>query len=194
LLAVTEKLNDEKIQFFVEANLNQEGLSILPIIITSMAAFKRQCQTSTNNQSEFAVGFKIRTGGVDTAAFPSISHLSTAIFECISVNVPLKTTAGLHHPIRYYNESVKTKMHGFLNVFGAALLAAENKLEQKDIQEILSDENMNHFIFEENYFIWRNYKISSTSIQRLRKSLGISFGSCSFDEPREDLKAMGLLR
>jgi hypothetical protein len=193
LLSETEKFSREKIQYFVEANLNQDWQSSLPKIITSMAEFNWQFQSSTKNQSGFVFGFKIRSGGVDASAFPSISQLTATIRECIEANIPLKATAGLHHPIRHYNESIETRIHGFINVFGAALLAVENKLEQKEIQTILGDENSDHFIFEENYFHWGNFKISTASIQQLREALVISFGSCSFDEPREDLRAMGLL-
>jgi hypothetical protein len=98
------------------------------------------------------VGFKLRTGGVTADAFPSTEQVAWAIASVRDAGVPLKCTAGLHHPVRHYNESVQTKMHGFLNVFGAGVLAEAKDLSQAQIQSILEDENPEHFTFDENGF------------------------------------------
>jgi hypothetical protein len=56
--------------------------------------------------------------------------------------VPLKFTAGLHHPIRHSNDSVQTKMHGFINVFAAAAIAyAHRAVDAQQVQAILEDED-----------------------------------------------------
>ena len=56
----------------------------------------------------------------------------------------------------------------------------------------LLDEDPAHFGFTSDAFTWSTYEASSEAVRRTR-TLARSFGSCSFDEPREDLQAMGLL-
>jgi hypothetical protein len=138
------------------------------------------------------VGFKLRTGGVTADAFPSIEQVAWAIASVRDAGVPLKCTAGLHHPIRHYNDSVHTKMHGFLNVFGAGVLAEAKDLSQAQIQSILEDENPKNFTFDENGFAWKDLRVVNSEITRSRL-FATSFGSCSFDEPREDLHKLGIL-
>jgi hypothetical protein len=138
------------------------------------------------------VGFKLRTGGVTADAFPSIEQVAWAIATVCDAGVPLKCTAGLHHPIRHYNESVQTKMHGFLNVFGAGVLAEAHGLTQTQIQSILEDENPENFTFDENSFAWIDLRVVNSEITKSRL-FAASFGSCSFDEPRDDLRNLHLL-
>lgn len=138
------------------------------------------------------VGFKLRTGGVTADKFPSPAQIAWVIAEVREAGVPLKCTAGLHHPMRHYNESVKTKMHGFLNVFGAATLAFANGISHNQMQSILEDEDPTSFIFDESGFEWRGLRVPASEISGARQ-FAMSFGSCSFDEPREDLRNIGLL-
>ncbi len=139
------------------------------------------------------VGFKLRTGGATPDVFPSSGQVASAIMAARDAGIPMKATAGLHHPIRGYNESVQTKMHGFLNVFGAGVLALSHGLDQNQIQEIIEDEDPANFIFSEAEFSWKNFTASNDQIAQARQSGFISFGRCSFDEPREDLQKLGLL-
>src|SRR5437870_9851463 len=78
-------------------------------------------------------GYKLRTGGVTADAFPTSAEIAKALVAPITHQVPIKFTAGLHHPIRQFRDEVQTKMHGFLNVLGAAVLAAEHKWDEKQI-------------------------------------------------------------
>ena len=137
-------------------------------------------------------GFKLRTGGVTAEAFPSSSEISAALVAATKQRVPIKFTAGLHHPVRLFHESVQTKMHGFLNVLGAGVLAAEHAWSEKQAAEMLEDESPASFAFNDEFFSWHDWKISTERILELRK-LVTSLGSCSFDEPREDLRALKLL-
>jgi hypothetical protein len=129
---------------------------------------------------------------VTVDAFPSIEQVAWAIASVRDAGVPLKCTAGLHHPIRHYNESVQTKMHGFLNVFGAGVLAEAKDLSQAQIQPILEDENPKNFTFDENDFAWKDLRVATSELAKSRLFV-TSFGSCSFDEPREDLRKLGIL-
>lgn len=137
-------------------------------------------------------GFKLRTGGVTPDAFPTSAQIARALVVPATHQVPIKFTAGLHHPFRQYREEVQTRMHGFLNVLGAAILAAEYRWDEKQTAAMLEDESPKSFSFDDELFAWREWKID---IERLndRRKFVTSFGSCSFGEPREDLRALNLL-
>jgi hypothetical protein len=137
-------------------------------------------------------GFKLRTGGVTAEAFPSSLEIAAALVAATKQGVPVKFTAGLHHPVRLFHESVQTKMHGFLNVLGAGVLAAEHAWTEEQTAEMLDEESAASFSFNDESFSWRDWNISTERILELRK-LVTSLGSCSFDEPREDLRALKLL-
>src|SRR4051812_20312899 len=137
-------------------------------------------------------GFKLRTGGVTAEAFPSSDSLAAALFAAANDAVPIKFTAGLHHPVRIFHESVQTKMHGFLNVLGAGVLAAAHSWNESQIATMLDDEDAGSFRFTDDEFAWREWKIGTEETAKCRQ-LMTSFGSCSFDEPRDDLRALNLL-
>lgn len=138
------------------------------------------------------LGFKLRTGGVTAEAFPSSAQIAIALMAAGTRGVPIKFTAGLHHPVRLFHDSVQTKMHGFLNVLGAGVLALEHDWRQNEVIQMLDDEDAGSFSFTEDFFAWRDWRISTEAIAA-RRELVTSFGSCSFDEPREDLRALKLL-
>jgi hypothetical protein len=138
------------------------------------------------------LGFKLRTGGVTAEAFPSSSLIAAALSAAGTQKVPIKFTAGLHHPVRLFHNSVETRMHGFLNVLGAGVLALEHDWTEKQIVEMLEDEDPASFSCDEEFFAWRDWRISAERI-RVHRELVTSFGSCSFDEPRDDLRALKLL-
>jgi hypothetical protein len=145
-----------------------------------------------SNADSPTFGYKLRTGGVTADAFPTSAQIAQALVTPATHQVPIKFTAGLHHPLRMFRDEVKTKMHGFLNVLGAAVLAAEHKWDASQTATMLEDENAGSFSFTDEFFAWREWKIGLKRLQDRRKFV-TSFGSCSFDEPREDLRALGLL-
>jgi hypothetical protein len=137
-------------------------------------------------------GYKLRTGGVTGDAFPTSAQIARALVTAATHQLPIKFTAGLHHPIRQFRDEVKTKMHGFLNVLGAAVLAAEYQWEADQAVTMLEDEDPRSFTFTDDFFAWREWKIDTERLKYRRKFVK-SFGSCSFDEPRDDLRALNLL-
>jgi hypothetical protein len=139
------------------------------------------------------VGVKLRCGGLEAAAFPRPEQVAFTINTCRDAGVALKFTAGLHHPIRHYDQSVQTKMHGFLNVFGAGVLAHAHGLSIEQVQEIIADEDPKSFSFTDGRFGWKQCTADTKEIASIRQKALISFGSCSFDEPRDDLRTLGLL-
>jgi hypothetical protein len=145
-----------------------------------------------SEMDEPAFGFKLRTGGVTPDAFPTSAQIAQALVVPATHQVPIKFTAGLHHPLRQYREEVQTRMHGFLNVLGAAILAAEHKWNEKQTVAMLEDENPKSFSFDDEFFAWREWKIDLKPLNNRRRFV-TSFGSCSFDEPSEDLHALNFL-
>jgi hypothetical protein len=146
-----------------------------------------------NSDADLATfGYKLRTGGVTADAFPTSMQIAKALVTPATHQVPIKFTAGLHHPLRQYREEVQTKMHGFLNVLGAAVLAAEHRWDTNQTAMMLEDENVRSFSFTDDFFAWREWRIDIKRLQYRRKFV-VSFGSCSFDEPRDDLRALGFL-
>jgi hypothetical protein len=146
-----------------------------------------------HNKLGNSAGFKLRTGGVEASAFPSPEQIAFVIMTCCEFSVPMKCTAGLHHPVRHYNESAAAKMHGFINVFGAGILAYACDLDEDEILDILNEEDPFAFRFDENGFSWEDFTASDAEIKKAREKFMISFGSCSFDEPVDDLKTLELL-
>lgn len=138
-------------------------------------------------------GFKLRTGGTEASAFPDSSLIAYSISECHKHKIKMKFTAGLHHPVRRFDDSVLTKMHGFINVFTAGILAYNNVINPNEIENIISDEDQASFIFKTDYLQWNSHKVSNEQIKSARENFVISYGSCSFTEPIDDLKTLGLI-
>lgn len=142
---------------------------------------------------------KIRTGGVTADAFPATKEIVRFIRTCLMANVPFKATAGLHHPVRcfkpltYESDAPKGTMNGFLNMFLTAAFARYG-VKTAILQAILEDDAARNFVFDENGVWWRNeHFLSNSQLASVRRSDIISFGSCSFTEPIEDLQDLNLL-
>src|SRR5207248_1143279 len=133
---------------------------------------------------------KIRTGGVTTDAFPSSADIANFMRRCASYGVAFKATAGLHHPLRcvrpltYEADAPRGTMHGFLNVFMAAALLPR-------AEAILEDDDARGFAFDDDTASWRGHAVLTSDLAMVRKEFAISFGSCSFEEPIDDLKELG---
>ncbi len=137
------------------------------------------------------VGFKFRCGGTELSDYPSPKDLASVIETCV-FGPALKFTAGLHHPIRHFNQASGVAMHGFINVFVAALL---HKTHRVPAEPILADEDASHFVFTDTEVRWKDCKLSAEAVRLIRqfRDKVVSFGSCSFDEPRDDLRKLGWL-
>jgi hypothetical protein len=141
---------------------------------------------------------KVRTGGLTADAFPSSFDLARFIKACADAGVPFKATAGLHHPLRsinkltYQPDSASALMHGFLNVFLAAAFA-QSGMGVEQLAELLEEKSPEAFQFDSGSVRWRDEMIVRERLQNARNLFAIAFGSCSFEEPIEDLKRIGLL-
>jgi len=176
LTAAAGLLADLKVQTFWETPAESAEQTIALIARTKQPLF----------------GYKLRTGGVVADAFPTSVQIARAILASTKHHVPIKFTAGLHHPVRQFRDEVKTEMHGFLNVLGAGVLSAEHQWDEAQTVDMLEDQRANSFEFHDTVFAWRDWEITLDRIKARRKFI-TSFGSCSFNEPREDLRALGAL-
>ena len=137
-------------------------------------------------------GGKIRTGGLEAPAFPSPEQVADFLMAARENRVPWKATAGLHHPLRRFRPEVKTKMHGFLNVFLGAALAYQGR-DEAAVVKLLNEEDAGTFRFSDESVTWRDHVLDRGLLSRTRAEFAQSFGSCSYQEPIEDLKEIGLL-
>ena len=119
---------------------------------------------------------KVRCGG---ASVPSVAELAAFVRRCRELGVPFKATAGLHHPI------AAPGRHGFLNLLAAATFGDE--------EQALADGDPAAFALGEGRFAWRGREADAAEIERVRRDVFVSFGSCSVAEPVADLEALGLL-
>jgi hypothetical protein len=138
-----------------------------------------------------SLGLKIRTGGLTAAAFPSTEELAEVIRLCENGAVAWKATAGLHDPLPQEFEEMGAWKHGFLNVLVATALAHSAGLDLATIGEILLERSASQFSFTNEGLSWRGCRATVAQVQASRGRF-TSFGSCSFDEPRDGLASLDL--
>lgn len=136
-----------------------------------------------------AFGLKVRCGGT---AVPTIEQLAAFICRCRDRRMPWKATAGLHHPLRHFDVGLQVPVHGFVNVFAAGILAHYHPLDAAQVAAILAEESPAAFRFSADAFGWRDWSCTAAQVREARRWVP-SFGSCSYDEPRADLQALGWL-
>jgi hypothetical protein len=138
---------------------------------------------------------KIRTGGITADAFPSSEAIIDFMIASHREGVPFKATAGLHHPVRgtyrltYERGSPTGTMYGFLNIFLAASLVAASG-SRDNARALLEDTDPSAFSFTDDAIIWRGQRFDVDQIRASRAQFAISFGSCSFREPVDELESL----
>lgn len=138
----------------------------------------------------------VRTGGVTPDAFPNIDELARFMVACTEADVAFKATAGLHHPIRSEYAltdepgGVRGAMHGFLNVFLAAAFALDG-MGEAGIARVLDVDEAESIKFGATGMAYGDDRVDIEVLAEARE-YALSFGSCSFAEPIEDLKTLDL--
>jgi hypothetical protein len=141
---------------------------------------------------------KIRTGGVTPDAFPPVDDVARFIRHCYATSAGFKATAGLHHPLRaehaltYQSDAPRGVMHGFMNVFVTAALHY-NGLTIADASAVMQMTALDQIEFTDDTIAWGEYRLSRDEVTTIRRRFAISFGSCSFREPVDDLLKAGLI-
>jgi hypothetical protein len=141
---------------------------------------------------------KIRTGGETADKFPASASVIEFIRLCAAANVAFKATAGLHHPLRsvhrftYQPESASGIMHGFVNLFLAAAFLRTG-MENEIATQLLEEQSAEAVHFDLDGAAWRQHRLSHQELAAASQDFAISFGSCSFMEPIDDLRSLHLL-
>ena len=118
---------------------------------------------------------KIRCGG---DAVPTLEQLAAFIRACADAGIAFKATAGLHHAVGDDDE------HGFLNLLAAVVFGDE--------EEALAEREADAFALTADVFSWRDRRAGPDEVRHARERLH-AIGSCSFFDPVDELRALGLL-
>jgi hypothetical protein len=165
-------------QFVMLAERN--GLRELPayVEIPRDGRFQELIRPTMTAFARYGVGAKVRCGGLVASAVPSVEEVAAFLAGSGDSSVPFKATAGLHHPLRHFNEGAGFTMHGFLNILAGA---AHRNAAEATLAEILSKEDAGVFS-----------ALDIDAVRRAREAF-IAYGSCSFSEPVDDLTALSIL-
>jgi hypothetical protein len=126
------------------------------------------------------IAAKFRTGGLAAELFPTTGELAAVICACRDRGLPFKLTAGLHNAVRHIDPDTGFTHHGYLNVLAATLAAASGG----DSDAVAA---------------WLGMVASAPLVEAVRPRCGearplwIGYGSCSIDEPLDDLITLGLV-
>lgn len=139
---------------------------------------------------------KFRTGGVDPSTIPSVDALAAGLDAVTRAGIPVKFTAGLHEPLRHFETKVGAHLHGFLNVFLAAWMLASGTIDQARARAVLACEDASAFRLVQDgiAFVGAGVEAVTLSVEEVRHGracVATSFGTCSFLEPLEGLRALG---
>lgn len=138
-------------------------------------------------------GAKVRTGGVKPELYPAPEGVAAFITACAASRVPFKATAGLHHPFRHRNETVGADEFGFMNVLVASAVALHHEAAPDTVTAALVERDHANFVVDDRGLTWRDTHIDVAALEETRLSFFVSLGSCSYDEPRDDLRDLGWL-
>jgi hypothetical protein len=146
--------------------------------------------------AEYGARAKLRTGGLTADAIPPVEKVAQFLLACGRERVAWKATAGLHHAVRGVRAltaepgSPRAATHGFVNLFLAGALTFFGA-DERALVKTLSEEDAAAFKLDDDVIRWHDNVLIADQMEQVRSEFAISFGSCSFEEPVEDLKAMG---
>jgi hypothetical protein len=126
---------------------------------------------------------KLRTGGLDAAAFPGEDVLASCLLAMAERRLAFKCTAGLHHAVRQRASDTGFEQHGFLNML-LAVASTLDGADHGDVAGVLADADPER--------VAGQIGALSPDQALLIRSMFASFGTCSTDEPVADLVALGL--
>lgn len=173
---------------------NRAGLSDLPAFVELPRddRWKSELPRALFAMHRHDVHAKLRCGGVVAEAFPSCEDVADFICAAREEQVAFKATAGLHHPVRRPDPQTGAVMHGFVNVLAAAAFA-RGGLPAQDVLGALACEDGERLQFTQDGLSWDGRHVSTADLAAVREQAFVSYGSCSFAEPTDDLRAMGLI-
>jgi hypothetical protein len=124
---------------------------------------------------------KLRTGGLEADAFPSVHELATCIVAALDRELRFKCTAGLHHAVRHTDPQTGFDHHGFLNV----LLATRASLDGAGADDVAA-------VLDTRAGAALARDPDADGLTSARRWF-TSFVSCSVLDPLDDLTKLGLV-
>ncbi len=137
-------------------------------------------------------GVKLRCGGATPDLFPSVDELTDFIVEATNRQVPFKATAGLHQPVRHFDDNLGVWRHGFVNIVIAGVAAREGA-DRDTVASIVGEADETAFHMGAATASWRDLHFAGSAVRRSRNIGFTAFGSCDIDEPLDALAAAGML-
>jgi hypothetical protein len=132
--------------------------------------------SSLDRLAEGGLRAKVRCGG---ASAPSAHDLARFVRGCRDRDLVFKATAGLHQAYPAGGG------HGLLNLLAAAVFGDE-------VDALTAGPGS--FELDADTFRWGERTAGATELERVRGTLLHSVGSCSFEEPVEELRGLGMLQ
>ena len=83
-------------------------------------------------------------------------------------------------------------MFGFLNIFLAAALLRDG-IDPDAVAPLLEERDATAIRVGDDALEWRGHRIALEALRETREGFAGSFGSCSFDEPVQDLTTLQLI-
>ena len=176
------------------AALRQSALAQIPayVELPRDERWEKELPGAVYALARHRLGAKIRCGGIVARAFPEPREVAAFLAVTAEEGVPFKATAGLHHPVRHFNEPSGFTMHGFLNLLVASGLARMGR-DRETLETVLADEDASHFSFDGESLRWNGERLDAVQLRANREGGFVAYGSCSFTEPVEDLHHLELL-
>ena len=112
--------------------------------------------------------------------------------------MPFKATAGLHHALRgdyrltYEEGAAKGPMFGFLNLFLTAAFVHAGMTDGAALA-LLLERDVKKLLVSSSTIQWRDRTVTTDDIHATRDCVAVSFGSCSFREPVDELRAASFI-
>jgi hypothetical protein len=139
---------------------------------------------------------KIRCGGVTMEAMLPAEPIVKFIVACRTAGVPFKCTAGLHHALpgqyrlTYDDNPPMGPMQGFVNTFVVAILIGARAIDEDTALELMAETNGQNFVLSDQHIGWKQHTVPVATAVEQRSRFALSFGSCSFEEPTEELAGL----
>jgi hypothetical protein len=140
---------------------------------------------------------KLRTGGARPDDVPGPGAVLGFLEACAAQRLAFKATAGLHHavrgpaPLTYEPDAPRATVFGYLNVFLAAIALWQGRT-LLEASRILEEQERTSFQLSDGVVGWRDLRFSAAEVREARRGFATTFGSCSFSEPLEEARALGL--
>jgi hypothetical protein len=165
---------------FVEVD---RGASIADQVASTAAELESRSRTG---------GAKLRCGGTTADLFPDVDEVTEFIVEASASRLAFKATAGLHQPIRHFDQELSVWRHGFVNIL-IADAATDAGQPRSVVRDIVEETDPDAFSIGASMAAWRDVSLPGSALRRTRSKGFVAYGSCDLAEPTDALIDLGFL-